>query len=346
MRKSAFLILLIIVSLFSPLMSVLPGRISHAQTKASKSRGNKLAESLRERVRQSAADSGETARVIVNLSDGADPRPLIQALGRGSNSPKHLEALGLMVADVPLSKLEEASARGDVSWISADQEVRSLDNSVPNPADNTSHVEVTTGASKILPKDTTSQIGSGVAYGGAGNGVGIAILDSGITPCDNAEFVGYQWKQSSGTLGTGLFSQSYLATYDRIKKHIDFTGENRTDDAYGHGTHTAGIAAGTGQSSEDDANDNSSLPTYGGIATGASLIDVRVLNSQGMGTVSNVIAGINWAIQNKTTYNIRVMNLSLGTGISQSYKTDPLCQAVGKAVDAGIVVVVAAGNWG
>src|SRR6266480_5501295 len=65
-----------------------------------------------------------------------------------------------------------------------------------------------------------------------------------------------------------------------------------------------------------------------------------------MGTVSNVIAGINWAIQNKTTYNIRVMNLSLGTGITQSYKTDPLCVAVGKAVDAGIVVVVAAGNWG
>ena len=157
MRKSAFLILLIIFSLFSPLGRFLPGRHSHAQTNSTKPRGNKLAESLRERVRQSPADSSETARVIVNLSDGADPRPLIQALGRGSNSPKHLEALGLMVADVPLSKLEEASARGDVSWISADQEVRSLDNSVPNPADNTSHVEVTTGASKILPKDTTSQ---------------------------------------------------------------------------------------------------------------------------------------------------------------------------------------------
>src|SRR5439155_11169297 len=120
---------------------------------------------------------------------------------------------------------------------------------------------------------------------------------------------------------------------------------NRTDDVYGHGTHTAGIAAGTGQSSEDDANDNSSLPTYGGIATGASLIDVRVLNSQGMGTVSNVIAGINWAIQNKTTYNIRVMNLSLGTGLTQSYKTDPLCVALGKAVDAGIVVVGGPQLW-
>src|SRR2546426_6474212 len=287
MRKSAFLILLIIFSLFSPLGRFLPGRHSHAQTNSTKPRGNKLAESLRERVRQSPADSSETARVIVNLSDGADPRPLIQALGRGSNSPKHLEALGLMVADVPLSKLEEASARGDVSWISADQEVRSLDNSVPNPADNTSHVEVTTGAGKILPKDTTSQIGSGVAYGGAGNGVGIAILDSGITPCDNAEFVGYQWKQSSGTLGTGLFSQSYLATYDRIKKHIDFTGENRTDDAYGHGTHTAGIAAGTGQSSEDNANENLRVPAHGGIRTSARPVGSPRPDCRGTGALSN-----------------------------------------------------------
>src|SRR6266851_7556751 len=170
----------------------------------------------------------------------------------------------------------------EVSWVSADQQVASLAST-----DNTSHVEVTTGTSKILPQDTNGQLGSGVANGGAGNGVGIAILDSGITPSDAAEFVGYQWKQSSGTLGLGLFSQTYLATYDRIKKHIDFTGEGRTDDAYGHGTHTAGVAAGSGQSSEDYAAGHAGSPTYGGLATGANLIDVRVLNSQGMGTVSN-----------------------------------------------------------
>ena len=71
-----------------------------------------------------------------------------------------------------------------------------------------------------------------------------------------------------------------------------------------------------------------------------------MLDSYGVGQVSNVIKAVNWAIQNKKTYNIRVMNLSLGAAPSQSYKTDPLCQAVAKAVDAGIVVVVAAGNWG
>ncbi len=109
-----------------------------------------------------------------------------------------------MVADVPLSKLEETAARDDVSWISADQEVRSLSTST----DNTSHIEVTTGASKLLPLDQNSVTGSGVANGGAGNGVGIAIVDSGISPADAAEFVGYQKQQSGGTLGLGLFSET------------------------------------------------------------------------------------------------------------------------------------------
>src|SRR5882724_11311336 len=79
------------------------------------------------------------------------------------------------------------------------------------------------GREYLLPRDVDNQVGSGVANGGAGNGIGIAVLDSGIMPCDNAEFVGYQWKQSGGALGTGLLSQTYLAPYDRIKKHIDFS---------------------------------------------------------------------------------------------------------------------------
>ncbi|HEX7722384.1 MAG TPA: S8 family serine peptidase, partial [Pyrinomonadaceae bacterium] len=342
MRRSYLLISLIVLSFVSPLANFMPGvNTSHAQTKPNKLRFGKFADSLRERVQSARDNSNETARVILNLSDAADPQQLGQALSQsGTRSQQNLSALGLMVADVPLNKLEEAAARDDVSWISADQEVRSLS------TDNTSHIEITTGASKLLPLDKNNVAGSGVANGGAGNGVGIAIVDSGITPADAAEFVGYQWQQSGGTLGLGLLSQPYVQSYDRIKKHIDFTGENRTDDAYGHGTHTAGVAAGTGQSSENYAAKNAGAPTYGGVATGANLIDVRVLNSQGLGTVSNVIAGINWVIQNKSTYNIRVMNLSLGTAITQSYKTDPLCQAVGKAVDAGIVVVVAAGNWG
>src|SRR5882724_8197309 len=198
MRRFSALALLLILSFMSPLASFLPGlKRAHAQTKPNSLRGLKLAPSLRDRVRPAGSSNGETARVIVNMSDTADPQQLTQALTQsGTRSSKHLDALGLMVADIPLDKLEEAAARNDVSWISADQEVRSL-----ATTDNTSHIEITTGASKLLPVDQKG-VGSGVANGGAGNGVGIAILDSGITPSDAAEFVGYQWQQSSAHSGS------------------------------------------------------------------------------------------------------------------------------------------------
>jgi serine protease AprX len=77
-----------------------------------------------------------------------------------------------------------------------------------------------------------------------------------------------------------------------------------------------------------------------------NLIDLRALDMNGAGTDSTVIAAIQQAIALKNTYNIRVINLSLGRGIPVSYTQDPLCQAVESAWKAGIVVVVAAGNYG
>ncbi|MBV9957001.1 MAG: S8 family peptidase, partial [Acidobacteria bacterium] len=346
MRKSAPLALLLILSLFAPLMGaggtkqLAPTPLAQTWQSASARRSgkNKMPESLRALASRSrAANSSDKTRVILNLADAKAASAARVALQRaGADVQGQLDALGLLIAEVPTAQLEELAARDEIAWMSADQEVRSLS------VDNTSHIEITTGASKVLPQGNTA-----MANGGGGNKVGIAILDSGISPSDAAEFNGYQWQSSGGVLGLGLLlSQSYVQSYDRIKKHIDFTGENSTADAYGHGTHTAGVAAGTGQSSETAANQNPNAQTFGGIATGANLVDVRVLNSQGSGTISNVIAGINWVIQNRNTYNIRVMNLSLGTPVTQSYRTDPLCQAVSRAADAGITVVVAAGNWG
>src|SRR5581483_10220113 len=77
-----------------------------------------------------------------------------------------------------------------------------------------------------------------------------------------------------------------------------------------------------------------------------NLINSRVLDQNGQGSDSSVIAGINAAIQLKSKYNIRVMNLSLGRPVFESYKLDPLCQAAEAAWKAGIVVVTAAGNEG
>jgi subtilisin family serine protease len=85
---------------------------------------------------------------------------------------------------------------------------------------------------------------------------------------------------------------------------------------------------------------------YRGIAPAARLISLRVLDDNGVGTESSIIAALDWCIANKDAYNIRVINLSLGAVAADSYRQDPLCLAVRRAHDAGIVVVCAAGNMG
>ncbi len=82
------------------------------------------------------------------------------------------------------------------------------------------------------------------------------------------------------------------------------------------------------------------------MASNVSLISLRVLDRNGSGTDSGVIAAIEQAIALNSKYNIRIINLSLGRPVTESYKTDPLCAAVEAAWKAGMVVVVAAGNEG
>src|SRR5262249_15352551 len=118
--------------------------------------------------------------------------------------------------------------------------------------------------------------------------------------------------------------------------------DSSTDDACGHGTHVAGIVAGNGAASSD----TDCFRTFLGIARSTSLVNVRVLDQNGQASVSTVISGIQWAIDNKSAYNIRVMNLSVGHPVGESYQTDPLCQACEAAWGNGIVVIAAAGNDG
>src|SRR6185369_15325960 len=133
---------------------------------------------------------------------------------------------------------------------------------------------------------------------------------------------------------------SFMDTHtglSRIVVNQDFTGEGRTDDPYGHGTHVAAAAAGNGIVSKGE---------YIGIAPRAKIVNLRVLNSKGTGSVSNVLAAFNWLMTNASTYNVRVVNLSIGMPAINSYKYDPMCVAVRALVDKGIVVVAAAGNNG
>ena len=85
---------------------------------------------------------------------------------------------------------------------------------------------------------------------------------------------------------------------------------------------------------------------YRGVAPGAYLLNLRVLGDDGSGTASDVIEAIDWSIDHRAEYNIRVINLSLGAPVLQPYRDDPVCAAVERAVRAGILVVAAAGNMG
>jgi serine protease AprX len=159
-------------------------------------------------------------------------------------------------------------------------------------------------------------------YGFDGTGVGVAVIDSGVA--DHKDF-------HSATGSRIVFSQSFVP------------GVPSAVDSYGHGTHVSGIIAGNGSASGVGTGYSNKIA---GIASNASIINLRVLDQNGAGTDSQVIAAIQRAIALKSQYNIRVINLSLGRPVFESYTLDPLCQAVEAAWNAGIVVVVAAGNSG
>ena len=115
-------------------------------------------------------------------------------------------------------------------------------------------------------------------------------------------------------------------------------------DRYGHGTHVAGIIA--GDSSNRDDGDPLKKNRFMGVAPNANLVSIKVSDDEGNATVLDVIAGIQFAVDHKAEYNIRVLNLSLESTATESYKTDPLDAAVEAAWFKGIFVVVAAGNRG
>jgi subtilisin family serine protease len=270
---------------------------------------HKLAPELRSLA--STREGQERVRVIVQQNT---PQALALPLGLDSSLrqlggvvTRRFAKLGALSASLPPAALNSLAERADVRYVSVDSAVGAA-----------GHVETTTGTSLVRTQTTLSLLGIPIGTTTLdGAGASIAVLDSGIDTRHEA------FRDALGL--------------SRVAASIDFTGEGRTDDPYGHGTHVASLAAGRGVAPSG---------AYQGVAPGAKLLNLRVLDSTGQGSVSGLLAALDWVLQNRALYNVRVVNLSLGTRAVDDYRDDPLCAAVRRLSDAGVVVVAAAGNSG
>jgi serine protease AprX len=170
--------------------------------------------------------------------------------------------------------------------------------------------------------DYPDVVGADVTWeqGVTGKDITVAIVDTGVA-----------WHP-------GLFRDVNGKVVKRIIAWKDFVSGSRVPvDPNGHGTHLVGVMANTHIGADGEWN---------GVAPGVNIVAVRVLDRQGYGTYETVLKGIQWVVENKDTYNIRVLNLSLVAPVQSPYWADPLNQATMQAWAAGIVVVAAAGNGG
>ena len=242
-----------------------------------------------------------TVDVIIQFNQVPQAKHFQMLASHGGQRKRTFEFINGAAYRIPVKLLSFLENHPDIAYVTPDRP-------------NTPAVDITAAA--VTADVARSQ------YALDGSGVGVAVIDSGVYKHDDLQ-------KSDNSGSRVVYSESFV------------TGDTSTNDAYGHGTHVAGIVAGNGRDSQSGY-----AQQYMGIAPKANIINLRALDGSGSGNDSQVIAAIQRAIQLKSTYNIRVINLSLGRPIFESYTLDPLCQAVESAWKAGIVVVVAAGNTG
>ena len=279
------------------------------------------------------ADNQGWVRVIVTAHSTALAQAAV--LHNGGTIVADLHLIDSVGALLPQAQVSRLATHPDVIAIVRDGTVQpaayAKPTSDPMVWEVESPVSVAVGATQLhgATRQTTENI--------SGKGVTIAIIDTGIAFDERAVAV----------LGTGLRTQ--------FKGQADFVGtghcqgigeardgycwsSNQGWDGYGHGTHIAGtiwnhfLVAGQ----QDDW----------GVAPEANLLSVRVLDNEGRGSYTDVIQGIQFAVDHKDEFNIRIINLSLLAYANTPYFIDPVNRAVEKAWQRGLVVMVAGGNNG
>jgi serine protease AprX len=255
---------------------------------------------------QERAGANEMVDVIVQHRQMPTSAHLKDMQGRGATIKSKFHTIRAVTMRVPVSMLAELAKDPNVAYITPDRTQKMTANPVTEEF-----------ATAVQADIAASQ------YALDGTGVGVAVIDSGIAAHPDLN-------NASG-VSRVVYSQSFVA------------GDATTSDEYGHGTHVAGLIGGTGASS---GTANGYAATYAGMAPNVNFINLRVLDQNGSGSDSQVIAAIEQAIALQSTYNIRVISMSLGRPVFERYTLDPVDQAVEAAWKAGIVVVVAAGNSG
>jgi serine protease AprX len=266
-----------------------------------------------------ASSAGDGRRsVIVQARSGAvaAAAQLVEQLG--GRVGRRLQVINGFTALVPAGQLDRLQRSPAVSSATENEPVQM----------QAAAYAPTTDAGSLY--NTTLATGAQAYWkaGYTGKGVDVAVIDTGTAPVPG------------------------LSTAGKIVNGPDLSFESQAPnlrylDTYGHGTHMAGIIAGradaavAGRYAGDTAN-------FIGMAPDARIVSVKVADAMGAADVSQIIAAIDWVVQNKTTggLNIRVLNLSFGTNTTNPYTIDPLCHAVEAAWRKGITVVAATGNAG
>src|SRR3954471_14997535 len=245
-------------------IGLIPQRAAGLRARPGSPHAHKISRDVIEKAR--GISQNQSVPLIVQLNDRVDSTfegDVIRKSGRLRGAM--LKHFNLRAIEVPAKFVDDLATRADVDFISLDRQALAF-----------GHVTTTTGADSV--RMTTGPNTTGLD----GSDIGIAVLDSGIDP-DHAAFLDRR-------------------NNCRVIANVDFTGEGRTDDPYGHGTHVASIAAGNGRIANAE---------FTGIAPNADLINLRVLNSQGIGSTAQVLRALDWVAANRATYNIRVVNMSL-----------------------------------
>jgi serine protease AprX len=267
-----------------------------------------------------AAAAGRPVTVIVRGQAGCAAAVATNIRQLGGTVTRTLGILDGAAAKVPAGQVAALRANPCVAAVTPDGSVNLSSFGGYDPTADTGSLY-----------NTTQMIGAQAYWkaGYTGKGVGVALIDSGVSPVQGLN------------LGRNQLTNGADISFDSQSPSLQYL------DGFGHGTHMAGIIAGNdGSLSAQRYADSTSQ--FVGVAPDARIVNVKVADAQGASDVSQVIAGIDWVVQhqNDNGMNIGVLNLSFGTDSLQSYQVDPLAYAAEQAWRHGLVVVVAAGNGG